>query len=187
MDEQEDRSSDLVLESSLQVFFYDRLIEVNKKFLHPLPNEVIYYSSIVMDRFGESKNYFQKSKEGKITEKILGQKLLKSVGLPKNKKIGELKEIGDTALFLCGYFSDSLNRKLIDTSYYQQIGQVSYSRLNEFLPIVFDFQDFYNFIAKSFLNLVTVIGLVAQKCFSQSQAKDNFVLFVPKKIKLNAS
>jgi len=33
-----------------------------------------------------------------------------------------LKEIGDVALFVSGFFSDSLNRKLVDVDYYVSIG-----------------------------------------------------------------
>ena len=184
MDEKRENNSDLVLESSLQTFFYGHLNEVNKKSLHPLPNEVIFYSSIVMDRFAESKNYFQEE-EGRVREKILGKKFLESVNLPKNKQIEELKDIGDTALFLCGYFSDSLNRKLVDTSYYQQIGQLSYRRLNVLLPIILDFTDFYNFVAQSFTALVMVIGIAAKKFFSKSE--DDFSLLISKAVKLKAS
>ena len=53
------QSSKLVLDSSLQVFFYDHLQEFNKKFLTPLPNETIFYSSLVMDSFGESTKLFE--------------------------------------------------------------------------------------------------------------------------------
>ncbi len=184
MDEKQKNNSDLLLESSLQAFFYDSLNEVNKKSLHPLPNEVIYYSSIVMARFAESKHYFQEE-QGRVREKILGKKFLESSNLPKNKQIEELKDIGDTALFLCGYFSDSLNRKLLNMSYYQKIGQLSYRKLNVLLPIILDFTNFYNFIAQSFIALITVIGIVAKKFFSQTE--DDFTLLVSNAMKLKAS
>src|SRR5580765_4400813 len=40
-----------------------------------------------------------------------------------------LKHIGDVALFVSGFFSDSLNRKLVDVDYYVSIGGCAYSAL----------------------------------------------------------
>ena len=175
----------LVLGLELQAFFFDCLNEVNRKSSRPLPQEVIYYSSTVMDRFGKSRNYFQESKEGKMKEKALGKKLLESSCLPRHEQIKELKDIGDTTLFLCGYFSDSLNRKLVDTSYYQQIGQSSYKKLNVFHPILFDFKNFYEFIAKTFNSLVTMISIVAQRFFSKME--DEFLFIISDGFKVRAS
>ena len=39
-----------------------------------------------------------------------------------------LKQIGDVSLFVSGFFSDSLRRKLVDVDYYVSIGGVAYQR-----------------------------------------------------------
>src|ERR1041385_4249916 len=41
-----------------------------------------------------------------------------------------LREIGDASLFVSGFFSDSLNRKLIDVDYYVSIGGHAYNALS---------------------------------------------------------
>jgi hypothetical protein len=41
-----------------------------------------------------------------------------------------LKQIGDASLFVSGFFSDSLRRKLVDVDYYISIGGVAYSALS---------------------------------------------------------
>jgi hypothetical protein len=41
-----------------------------------------------------------------------------------------LKEIGDVSLFVSGFFSDSLNRKLVDVDYYASIGGYAYNALS---------------------------------------------------------
>ena len=174
--------SGLVLQSSLQTFFYDHLDNVNQKSTRPLPKEMVYYSSTVMERFGESKNYFQESDEGKLSEKVLGEKLLKSSSLPKKRQINELKDIGETSLFLCGYFSDSLNRKLVDTSYYRQIGSTSYKKLNALLPSVFELKDFYGLVAKFFDALAAMMSVVAQSFFSKTD--EEFSMLVSSSFKI---
>jgi hypothetical protein len=41
-----------------------------------------------------------------------------------------LKQIGDAALFVSGFFSDSLRRKLVDVDYYASIGGFAYHTLS---------------------------------------------------------
>ena len=43
-----------------------------------------------------------------------------------------LKQIGDLSLFVSGFFSDSLNRKLVDVDYYASIGGGAYQALSRF-------------------------------------------------------
>lgn len=50
-------SPDLILETSLQCYFFDQLSELNKKCSSPLANEDIFYSSLVMDKFGMAQRF----------------------------------------------------------------------------------------------------------------------------------
>lgn len=162
--------SNLTLESSLQVFFFDLLQELNKKSFRPLPGETIFYSSLVMDQFGDASKYFEKV-EGKTREKILGIKLLESTHMPKEKMKSTLKDIAETSLLACGYFSDSLNRKIIDTRYYQELGMIAYSRLNSLEPKAYNVNSFYQQISYSFSELTMLISLAAKNdCTDKDQA-----------------
>jgi hypothetical protein len=42
-----------------------------------------------------------------------------------------LRSMGDTALFVSGFFADSLHRRLVDLDYYRAMGGRAYSRLSE--------------------------------------------------------
>lgn len=46
------------------------------------------------------------------------------------KQRSSLRQIGDVSLFVSGFFSDSLRRKLVDASYYASIGGVAYGALS---------------------------------------------------------
>jgi len=152
----------LILESSLQVFFYDHLQEFNKKSLSPLRNETIYYSSLVMDHFGESSKFFEQV-DGKSREKILGMKYLEAGHLPKEKRKLAMKDIAETSLLVCGFFSDSLNKKIIDTKYYQDLGMMAYASLNALVPNAYDVPSFYKQMANSFSSVTLLMSLVAKK------------------------
>lgn len=152
----------LILESSLQVFFYDHLQEFNKKSLSPLRNETIFYSSLVMDHFGESSKFFEQV-DGKSREKILGMKYLEAAHFAGEKKKAAMKDIAETSLLVCGFFADSLNRKIIDVKYYHDLGTMAYSSLNSLVPTAYDIPSFYKSMASSFSNVALLMNLVAKK------------------------
>lgn len=176
-----DQSNSLVIESSLQCYFYDQLRSINEKSRDPLPNEAIYYSSLVMDKFGESGKFFE-TKEGKVREKILGTKLLQTSSMTKGERKRALKDIGDTALLICGYFSDSLNKKIIDTGYYQELGQTAYRKLNSVVPQAYDVPSFFKGLSFDFERLTMVMNLVSEKTLNHDWPSDSVYLFVSKKV-----
>ncbi len=173
-------TKDFVFEHSLQAYFYTQLQEFNEKSLEPLPNETIYYSSLVMDKFGDAGKYFE-TIEGRVRDKVLGIKLLESSGMTRQEKKRTLKDIGDTALLICGFFSDSLNKKILDTRYYQELGQTAYRHLNSEVPSAYDVPSFFNQLSSRFDQLTTVMSLVSEKTLSQGLDSDSAYLIVAKK------
>lgn len=183
LSKKEQNDSSFVLESSLQSYFYTELQEVNERLVGPLPNETIFYSSLVMDKFGSVSNYFDISESGKVQNKVLGVKLLESSHLKGEAKASLLKDVGDTALLICGYFSDSLNKKIIDCSYYEDIGQSAYQQLNGLVPSFYDVPYFYDGLSLSFSRLTNVMNIVAQKTMGNSWDQDSiYLLMTDKKI-----
>ncbi len=165
------------LETSLQVYFFDILQKYNKKSTSPLPNEMIFYISLVMDKFGSTHQYFE-SINGKYKEKILGTKLLETTQLPKEKQRENFQDIGETALHLCGYFPESMNKKIIDTKYYQDIGAQAYARLNNLTPRAYNIQDFYKNFAINFPKAISIMSLVSEQHISDPSS---FFLVIPNK------
>lgn len=79
-----------------------------------------------------------------------------------------LKEIGDLALFVSGFFSDSLNRKLVDVDYYVSIGGRAYNVLSRvetdtFSPVFAE-------LGEKFVGFVDVLSEVSERtsCTSNS-------------------
>jgi hypothetical protein len=167
----------LVIETSLQPFFYDQLQSFNRKTTRALPNETIYYLSLVMEKLGDSSNYFE-TIDGKVRDKILGLKLLESSQLSKEKKKIVLRDVGETSLILCGYFADSLNRKIVDPKYYQDVGTIAYKQLNSFVPSAYDVPSFYKKLAINFNHVTNLITLVSKELQSD---KDALLLVVNKR------
>ena len=72
-----------------------------------------------------------------------------------------LKQIGDLSLFVSGFFSDSLNRKLVDVDYYASIGGYAYNALsrvdtNTFSPVFAE-------LGEKFIAFVDVLSEVSER------------------------
>jgi hypothetical protein len=71
-----------------------------------------------------------------------------------------LRQVGDCSLFISGFFSDSLNRSLVDVDYYIALGERAYSSLarsDDTLSDVFDE------LAEKFSSFVDVLGEVSER------------------------
>lgn len=163
----------IILSTNLKGFFFEGLSELNKKSLCPIPESVIYYSSDVLDKFALSEDFFEVS-EGKVREKILGMKLLEATQLSREEQKRVYKEVGDMSLMVCGYFSESVNKKIVDVQYYSQLGRMAYSHLNNVTPSFFDIPSFYSMVATCFESLTTLMTVMASK---ERFASGNNLLF----------
>lgn len=152
----------IILSANLKGFFFEGLSEINKKSLCPVPESIIYYSSDVLDKFALSQDFFETS-EGKVREKILGMKLLEATQFNRDEQKKIYKEVGDMSLLVCGYFSESVNKKIVDTQYYAQLGKMAYSHLNNVSPTFLDIPCFYGMVSTCFESMTTLMTILASK------------------------
>jgi hypothetical protein len=59
----------------------------------------------------------------------LGVRLAKALQAAGVRQRDGLRQVGDLSLFISGFFSDSLNRRLVDVDYYIQLGERAYGSL----------------------------------------------------------
>jgi hypothetical protein len=152
----------IILSTTLQGYFFDGLNELNRKSLCPVPESIIYYSSEVLDKFALSQDFFDYS-QGRAREKILGTKLLEASMMNREEQKRTYKEVADMSLLVCGYFSESVNKKLVDTQYYAQLGKMAYGHLNTVTPTFLDIPSFYSMIATCFESMTTLMSLLAAR------------------------
>ena len=171
--QQDPSAKKIILTTNLKGFFFDALSELNKKSLCPVPESVIFYSSEVLDKFALSEDFFEIN-EGKVREKILGLKLLEATQHTRDEQKRIYKEVGDMSLLVCGYFSQSVNKKIVDSNYYSQLGKMAYSHLNNINPVFLDIPSFYGMVATCFESLTTLMTIFASK---ESGSHKNNLLF----------
>jgi hypothetical protein len=64
----------------------------------------------------------------RISDEPLGVKLAQP-GIEPAERVKTLKSVGDTSLYVAGFFAESLSRSLVDVDYYVGIGQNAYAQL----------------------------------------------------------
>ncbi|HEV3141602.1 MAG TPA: hypothetical protein VGY57_13855, partial [Vicinamibacterales bacterium] len=79
-----------------------------------------------------------------------------------------LREVGDVSLFISGFFSDSLSRKIVDVDYYVSIGGYAYNALSRvesdtFSPVFAE-------LADKFVGFVDVLSEVSERTSCASNA-----------------
>ena len=163
----------IVLQTNLQGYFFDGLNTLNKKSLCPVPESVIFYSSDVLDKFALSQDFFDINNDGRVREKILGMKLLEASQLTREEQKKVYKEVADMSLLVCGYFSESTHKKLVDAQYYSQLGRMAYSHLNSMAPSFLDIPSFYNMFATCFESMTTLMSILATQ--SRTGMENNLI------------
>ena len=152
----------LITSASLNDFFYQKLSHKNREVRCPLPEEFIFYSSLVLERYATSDMFFS-SDEGRVNEKILGIKLLESLHKNKDTKINDLKDVGDTILVQLGFFSNSVKKKLTNKTYYLSLAQNAYQELNTMDSQFYDIPNFYRFFASSLDKTIDLLEIVSNE------------------------
>jgi hypothetical protein len=96
------------------------------------------------------------------TDDPLGVKLAEAQTQLPEARTKCLKLIGDTSLYMSGFFADALARKLVDVDYYMSIGGTAYRQLagtqpvNQMAPV-------YRELAARFADFVAVLGDIRQR------------------------
>ncbi len=83
-----------------------------------------------------------------------------------------LQRLGDLALFVAGFFAESLQRKLVDVDYYAGMGGAAYSSLAEAPPRSFEMLEsnaVFGELAEKFTDFLDVLAEVAETARGNSE------------------
>lgn len=146
------------------------VLKVNEGFeLHPFSK---LYLSELLTNFVHVDSLFEKTEDGKVVSKMLSEQFFESQNLDTATKIQKLKKLAETTLYVSGFFAASLNKKLINQSYYIQVGAMVYANLSNVVEPK-PKSNLYSHVANHFLNYADLLTEVSQKANIQ---KSNDVL-----------
>lgn len=172
-------SSDIgksIIAGNLVEFFDSLLYEaVSKKQKSCSPFALNYVSSVLAN-FHEADKFFV-SRDSKLP--ILSDLLTEAADADVYRRISILRQMGDTSLMVSGYFSEALQRRLVDLSYYHQMGETAYSQLsglseanNVFDELSEEFVEFSGLVSEVFANL-RLEGMSAMDILNHYTSKDS--------------
>ncbi|WP_242344339.1 hypothetical protein [Anaeromyxobacter terrae] len=90
-----------------------------------------FYLVDLLTRFLETERLFVEDADGTVHSEPLALVLLRALQADRRARAAHLRRLGDTALFVSGFFGDSLARSPVDVDYYIAMGERAYSALAE--------------------------------------------------------
>lgn len=98
---------------------------------------------------------------------------LQAAQLPqKREQIALYRRVGDVALLTSGFFSDSLNRKLVDIDYYINMGGNAYAHVSHLVTAA-QINAIYEELSQKF---ITLVGLLSQISTERAITNDQDLL-----------
>lgn len=158
------RELETLLVSSKHYFKQQVEVAVEKRGLKTIPQAVNYLVDL-LEHYMFTENLFEKDKEdGKHKKQTLAELYLtaQQAEQPPEKRISLLKKLGDTSLYISGFFSDSLKRKIIDIDYYINMGGTAYGTLAVTTNEDMNSKIFEEFSEK-FVDFVDVLTIISQE------------------------
>jgi hypothetical protein len=126
---------------------------------------VEFYLVELLEHYMDARNLFQQEDaNGRRRQETLAELFLRANNAEPATRIELLKRLGDTSLYVSGFFGDSLERKIVDVDYYADMGGTAYATLAHCIkqdPQIRMFQE----ISRRFIDLVDVLTFVSQKAF----------------------
>ena len=123
----------------------------------------------LLQHYLDARNLFQStnSESGRKTPETLAEMYLLAQNSEAAVKAELLKRTGDRALYISGFFGDSLQRKLVDVDYYVEMGGQAYRSLAH-CTREDTMAKVYETISFQFIDLVDVLTHISQNSMIQS-------------------
>ncbi len=126
------------------------------------------YLVSILDHYMVTDNLFDKSEEtGRYTQKMLSEIYLTAATAPNEKRTELLKSLGDSSLYISGFFGDSFRKKVIDLDYYVNMGGTAYGDLSTVTSEDM-YARLYEEIANRFVEFMDAFCLISQNAMTQS-------------------
>jgi hypothetical protein len=105
---------------------------------------------------------------GRVTGEPLAFMLMRAIEAPPSERVRELRRMGDTALYVSGFFSDSLQRQLVDIDYYASMGGRAYGALGDLSRD--EQRGVFRELALKFLRVVDLFSEISERTLCTSNA-----------------
>lgn len=149
--------------------FFKEVIEdaFKQRKINTFPFAQHYLVGLLENYISTDKLFDEPSEDGKKSRKTLAELFLTATSAENSVRIDLLKRLGDTSLYVSGFFGESLQRKIVDIDYYADMGGLAYGSLSNFVKED-NFKKVYSEFSERFMDFVDVLTFVSQKMMVQS-------------------
>ncbi len=163
MKKKQTEQSSIFLMSSKQ--YFAEMVEsgLQKRNLRVYP-AVQNYLVGLLEHYLDARNLFiEKSvnEAGQRKPDTLAEMLLTAVNSQPREKTELLKQLGDRSLYISGFFSDSLKRKIVDVDYYAEMGGTAYATLADCVSEDTTAQ-VYRIFSRQFIEFADVLTYISE-------------------------
>lgn len=157
------RREELVRATGLEDYFRDEVRSAISNQKVPASDHTEFYLVRMLVDFSRSAALYD---GGEQRELPLAIRYLQSLQAGRHEAFRLLKQLGDFALYISGFFQDSLNRRQVDLDYYICMGGNAYHRLSSLSrqrAISDSFEETFMELAEHFVRYVDVLGEVSER------------------------
>ena len=116
--------------ANLQEFFKDSVADAMEKQGVAADDHTAYYVVNLLTLFARSEKLYDRRTDGPGPPP-LALLLAEAAAAPDAQRNLVLQRVGDTSLFVAGFFQDAFARKLVDVDYYIEMGGAAYGSLSD--------------------------------------------------------
>ncbi len=124
-------SSPILVNSTPREFFKEAVRDVLSLRRLEVQAETEFYLVDLLTGFTASDRLFVEGPDGSVGTEPLALILLRALEADRRERAAQLRRLGDTSLFVSGFFGDSLARSAVDAGYYRAMGERAYGALAE--------------------------------------------------------
>jgi hypothetical protein len=121
-----------------------------------------FYLVNLLASFLTAEKLFRERADGTIDAEPLALILKRALESDREERRRTLKRLGDTSLFVSGFFGDSIARSLVDVDYYIAMGERAYEALSSAERVSGGLPELYDDLAQRFPDLVDLLAEIAE-------------------------
>jgi len=160
--------AEILTATSIQEYFRELLGEARERQRVQVDDRTEFYLVNLLSEFVDPERIWVRREDGTLEEEPLALILARALEGQRQEKAQALRRIGDTSLWVTGFFSDSLEPRVVDARYYMSMGHLAYSSLARVVagqPVA----ALYDELARKFGAIVDLLNEVSERVSMTSQ------------------
>lgn len=157
----------MIIQSGSDYFNHLIKLGVDKRGIE-VSNPIIQYLAKMLTHYVDARNLHEPEfdENGNRNPQTLAELWLTAQNSDSTTQKELLKKLGDRTLYISGFFSESLNRSLIDVDYYYSMGVSAYKTLAYQSPS--NQKSVFEEMSTRFLDFVEVLVVISQDAFANT-------------------